>query len=68
MDYCDAINEILDKAGTIKLPQHRLDVVTVARREFGNAGTVIPNSSTPLRERSGTVCEVGRWSKNGKSG
>jgi hypothetical protein len=38
MDYCDAISEILDKAGTIKLPQHRLDVVTVARREFAKRG------------------------------
>ena len=38
MDYCDAINEILDKAGTIKLPQNRLDVVAVARREFAKRG------------------------------
>jgi hypothetical protein len=32
MDYCDTISEILDKAGTIKLPPHRLDVVTIAGR------------------------------------
>ena len=38
MGHCDAINEVLDKAGTIKLPRHRLDVVTVARREFAKRG------------------------------
>ena len=38
MDYCDAINEVLDRAGNIKLPGHRLDVVTVAKREFAKRG------------------------------
>jgi hypothetical protein len=38
MDYRDAIDEILDKAETIKLPQQQLDVVTVARREFAKHG------------------------------
>lgn len=38
MDYCDAIGEILVKAGTIKLPGQRLDVVTVARRGFAKCG------------------------------
>jgi len=38
MDFGDAIIEILDKAGTIKLPGQRLDVVTVARREFAKRG------------------------------
>jgi hypothetical protein len=30
--------EILDKAGTIELPGQRLNVVTVARREFAKRG------------------------------
>jgi len=38
MDYCDAINEILHNAQTIKLSSHRLDVVALARREFAKHG------------------------------
>ena len=38
MDYLDAIMEILDAVGRIKLPHHRLDLVTVARREFAKRG------------------------------
>ena len=38
MLYLDAIMEILDTAGPIKLPHYRLDVVTIARREFAQRG------------------------------
>ena len=38
MDYFDAIMEVLDAAGRIKLPHQRLDVVTIARREFAKRG------------------------------
>ena len=38
MDYSDAIMEILDAAGQVKLPHYRLDVVTIARREFAKRG------------------------------
>ena len=38
MDYGDAINEVLDRGRNIKLPGYRLDVVTVARREFAKRG------------------------------
>ena len=60
MDYFDAIMEVLDVAGRIKLPHHRLDVVTIARREFAKGGGcdgkfIDPIDST-LRE-----C-LGKWS------
>jgi hypothetical protein len=38
MDYDDAVTEVLDKAVRITLPGHRLDVVTIARREFAKRG------------------------------
>jgi len=38
MDLSDAVNEVLEKAEQIKLPRHRLDVVTIARREFAKHG------------------------------
>ena len=38
MDYLDATLEILDAAGQVKLPHYRLDVVTIARREFAKRG------------------------------
>lgn len=50
MDYCDAISEILDKAGTIKLPGHRFDVVTVARREFAKRGYCDTKFIDPIEE------------------
>jgi len=50
MDYCDAISEILDKAGTIKLPQQRLDVVTLARRELGKRGHCDTKYIDPIEE------------------
>jgi hypothetical protein len=50
MDYCDAIIEILDKAGTIELPGQRLDVVTVARREFAKRGYCDAKFIVPIEE------------------
>jgi hypothetical protein len=50
MDYCDAISEILNKGGTIKLPPHRLDVVTVARREFEKRGCCSTRFIDPIEE------------------
>lgn len=38
MDYLDAIMVILDAAGQVKLPHYRIDVVTIARREFATRG------------------------------
>ena len=38
MDCFDAIMEVLDIAGRIKLPHYRLDVVALARREFDRRG------------------------------
>ena len=38
MYYLDAIDEVLHKAAAIKLPGHRIDVVTMARREFARRG------------------------------
>jgi hypothetical protein len=38
MDYFDAVIEILDKASRIKLPGHKISVVTEARRQFGRNG------------------------------
>jgi len=50
MDYDDAIFEILDKAGTIKLPRQRLDVVTIARREFATKGSCDAKFIVPIEE------------------
>jgi len=38
MDYRDAIDEVLDKAANIKLAGHKLDVVTLTRRQFAERG------------------------------
>ena len=38
MYYYDAVAEILDKAARVKLPGHRADAVTAARREFAKRG------------------------------
>jgi hypothetical protein len=50
MDYVDAINEILDKAEAIKLPPHRLDVVSAARREFAKQGCCDAKFIAPIEE------------------
>ncbi len=50
MDFGDAIIEILDKAGTIKLPGQRLNVVTVARREFAKWGCCDGKFIVPIEE------------------
>jgi hypothetical protein len=59
MDYNDAVTEVLDKAARIRLPGHRLDVVTIARREFANADTAILNSLIPSRRHFESAL---RWS------
>ena len=38
MDCYDAIAEILDKAASVRLPGHKVDVVTAAGREFAKRG------------------------------
>jgi hypothetical protein len=38
MDLADAVDEVLERAEQIKLPGRRLDVVTIARREFAKRG------------------------------
>ena len=38
MDLADAVDEVLARAEQIKLPGRRLDVVTIARREFAKRG------------------------------
>jgi len=48
VDYLDAIDEVLEKAAMIKLPHHRLDVVTVARREFAKHGSCDAKLITPI--------------------
>jgi hypothetical protein len=50
MDYVDAINEVLDKAEAIKLPTHRLDVVSAARREFTKQGSCDAQVIGPIEE------------------
>jgi hypothetical protein len=50
MDYDDAIFEILRKARTIKLPRQRLDVVTIARREFAKHGSCDAKFIAPIEE------------------
>ena len=50
MDYVDAINEILDKAEAIRLPTHRLDVVSAARREFAKHGYCDAKFIDPIEE------------------
>jgi hypothetical protein len=38
MDCNDAIDEVLERAAKIKLPGHRFNVVTLARRELTRKG------------------------------
>jgi hypothetical protein len=60
MDYLDAIDEVLEEAATIKLPGHRLDVVTIARREFRKRGTCDSKYIDPMEQ---TIQEcIRRWS------
>jgi len=60
MDYLDAIMEILDAAGRMKLPHHRLDVVTIARREFSKRGGCDNKFIAPIE---GTLREcLRKWS------
>lgn len=50
MDYDDAVTEVLDKAARIRLPGHRLDVVTIARREFAKHGYCDSKFIDPIEE------------------
>jgi len=50
MDYNDAVTEVLDKAARIRLPGHRLDVVTIARREFAKRGYCDSKFIDPIEE------------------
>jgi hypothetical protein len=60
MDYNDAVAEVLDKAARIKLPGHRLDIVTIVRREFGKHGYCDSKFIDPIEE---AVREcIQRWS------
>jgi hypothetical protein len=60
MDYNDAVTEVLDKAARIKLPGHRLDVVSTARREFATRGSCDSKFIDPIEE---TLREcIQRWS------
>jgi hypothetical protein len=60
MDYLDAIMEVLDAAGSVKLPYHRLDVVTIARREFAKRGGCDDKFIAPIE---GTLREcLRKWS------
>jgi len=60
MDYDDAVTEVLDKAARIRLPGHRLDVVTMARREFAKRGYCDSKFIDPIQE---TLREcIQRWS------
>jgi hypothetical protein len=60
MDYLDAIEEVLEEASGIKLPGHRLDVVTIARREFSKRGTCDIRYIDPIEETIGEC--IRRWS------
>jgi len=50
MEYWYAIDEVLDKAAAIKLPGHRIDVVTMARREFAKRGCCDHKFIDPIEE------------------
>ena len=60
MDYLDAIMEILDAAGRIRLPHHQLDVVTIGRREFAKRGVCDNEFIAPI-ERTLREC-LRKWS------
>ena len=50
MEYWEAVNEVLEKAAAIKLPGHRIDVVTRARREFAKRGCCDHKFIDPIEE------------------
>ncbi len=60
MDYLDAIMEILDAAGQVKLPHHRLHVVTFARREFAKRGCCDDKFIAPIE--SILLDDLRKWS------
>lgn len=50
MEYWEAIGEVLDRASEIKLPGRRLDVVTLARREFAKRSYCDSRFIDPIEE------------------
>ena len=50
MHYFDAIGEVLDRAAEIKLPGHRLDVVSMARQEFARRHCCDSKFIDPIEE------------------
>jgi hypothetical protein len=64
MDYCDAINEVLDRASNIRLPGDDLDVVSIARREFAGRGCCDARLVAPI-EQTLRECIL-RWSTTQK--
>ena len=50
MEYWEAVDEVLEKAATIKLQGHRIDVVTMARREFARRGCCEHKFIDPIEE------------------
>ena len=64
MEYWEAVDEVLDKAAAIKLPGQRIDVVTMARREFARHGTCDHKLIDPIEEILRTSLE--EWSTEKK--
>jgi len=50
MNYSEAVEEILQKAAHIKLPNHRSDVVTLARRGFARKGSCDSDFIQPIEQ------------------
>ncbi len=50
MYHYEAIDEVLDRAAEIKLPGHRIDVVTKARREFARRSCCDSKFIDPIEE------------------
>lgn len=50
MDYIDAIDDVLERAGQIRLPRHKTDVVTEARREFRKNGACDSKFIDPIEQ------------------
>ncbi len=64
MEYWFAVDEVLDKAAAIKLPAHRIDVVTMARREFARRGCCEQRFIDPIEEILRSL--LGEWSTQKK--
>jgi len=64
MDCYDAVNEILEEASGIKLPGHRINVVSAARREFAKHGFCDSKLVDPI-EKTMKEC-LKRWTAEEK--